>query len=238
VATKLAIEAKRGPVDVVRIWVKEEHSDNDRFTRDCEEWFGQPITIIKDEKYGGSVNTTILTRKYVNGAQGAPCSMALKKWVRQAYQRPDDVQVFGYSYEEQERLDAFIDANNDARVWAPLIEAKLTHRDCLGLVDRAGIELPEMYKLGFTHNNCVGCVKGQSGYWNKIRVHFPERFAEMAKIERQVGATCIRIGKELVYLDTLDPSRGRYQSEPEIQCGIACELQDMKWNNLDTGHLE
>jgi hypothetical protein len=60
----------------------------------------------------------------------------------------------------------------------------------------------------------------------------------MAKIERIVGATCIRIGKELVYLDTLDPNRGRYQSEPEIQCGIACELQDMKWNNLDTEHLE
>jgi len=52
------------------------------------------------------------------------------------------------------------------------------------MVERAEIELPEMYKLGYEHNNCVGCVKGGMGYWNKIRVDFPLRFKEYADMEK------------------------------------------------------
>lgn len=31
-----------------------------------------------------------------------------------------------------------------------------------------------MYDLGYANNNCIGCVKGGIGYWNKIRIDFPE----------------------------------------------------------------
>ena len=68
--------------------------------------------------------------------------------------------------------------------------------------------------------NCVGCVKGGMGYWNKIRVDFPEVFAARAKLEREVGASCIKG----VFLDELDPERGRHGGPICDDCGIQCEL--------------
>ena len=234
VATKLAIEAGRGPVTVVRCWLKEEHPDNDRFAADCEKWFGQEIITLKNEKYQGSVDEVIRQERFIAGQKGAPCTIKLKKDVRRAFQRHDDLQVFGYTVDEQDRLDRFIDANNDARIWPVLVERNLTHAECLALVQRAGIELPVMYKLGYKHNNCIGCVKGKAGYWNKIRVDFPLRFQQMATNERMLGHAINRLMKDgvtsRVFLDELPADAGRYQDEPEIQCGINCELVEAELN--------
>ncbi|SOY56790.1 hypothetical protein [Cupriavidus taiwanensis] len=98
--------------------------------------------------------------------------------------------------------------------------------DCLALLQRAGIALPAMYGLGYKHNNCIGCVKGGAGYWNKIRVDFPPAFHRMAKLSRAMGVKLVKHGDERVFLDELDPSAGDYQKEPEVQCGIFCELAE------------
>jgi hypothetical protein len=73
-----------------------------------------------------------------------------------------------------------------------------------------------MYKLGYNNNNCVGCVKGGMGYWNKIRKDFPEVFSSMAKLEREVGHSCLKI-----FLDELDPSRGNIK-DVVPECDIFC----------------
>lgn len=138
--------------------------------------------------------------------------------------------MFGYTVEEQHRIDNFIDANNDARLWSVLVEHDLSHADCLGIVDRAGIRLPEMYRLGYRNNNCIGCVKGGAGYWNKIRVDFPDAFARMAALERKIGASVCKENGERVYLDELSPTAGNYPDEPAPQCGIFCELADTAIN--------
>ena len=52
--------------------------------------------------------------------------------------------------------------------------------------------MPKMYKLGYSHNNCVGCVKGGNGYWNRIRIDFPDVFKKMSKIERDIGVTILK----------------------------------------------
>ena len=46
VATKLAIVESKTPVEVVYCHVKEEHPDNLRFMRDCEQWFGRKILVL------------------------------------------------------------------------------------------------------------------------------------------------------------------------------------------------
>ena len=230
VATKLAI-AKYDllyEVIVARCIVKEEHPDNDRFAADCEKWFGLPIINLMAEDYAGSVYNVITKRKYISGVDGAPCTMLLKKKVREDFQRPDDTHVFGYCAEEQERFDDFLDANN-INVEVPLIDRGLSHANALAMIENAGIELPQMYKLGYQHNNCIGCVKSSgAGYWNKIKIDFPERFWMMAGMSRALGVKMIKItvskGKEeRIYLDELKPGVGRYKDEPEIQCGIFCE---------------
>jgi hypothetical protein len=235
VATKLAIfdNAGRLPIVVARCIVREEHPDNDRFAADCEKWFGMPITNLFNEKYDGSVYEVIRQRSYVSGVAGAPCTGLLKKEVRLAFQRPTDRHVFGYCAEEQERFDSFLDANN-IDVDAPLIDRGLTHADTLAMIMDAGIELPTMYKLGYQHNNCIGCVKATGqGYWNKIRKDFPEQFDRMAAESRRLGVRLIRIKEVRSFLDELQPNTGNHLEEPEIQCGIFCEMARREIEEFD-----
>jgi hypothetical protein len=107
------------------------------------------------------------------------------------------------------------------------MERGITKQECHRLINEAGIALPTMYRLGYINNNCIGCVKGGMGYWNKIRKDFPEAFERMAKQERKMGATILsdrRDGKRIrLYLDELEPGRGRYEAEPNIECGVLCK---------------
>jgi len=232
VATKLALTEFAGhEVVIVRCIVREEHPDNDRFAADCERWFGQSIVNLIASEYDGSVFNVITKRKYISGIEGAPCTMLLKKKVREDFQRPTDRHVFGYCAEEQERYDSFLDANNIDCI-VPLIDRNLSHANCLAMLEKASIELPAMYRLGYQHNNCIGCVKATgAGYWNKIRQDFPERFWMMAGASRALGVKMTRVGNERVYLDQLPTGIGRYQDEPEIQCGIFCEMANNEIEN-------
>ena len=233
VATKLAIAQFAGFNDieiiVARCIVRQEHPDNDRFDHDCEKWFGIPITNMIAADYDGDIYNVISKRKYISGVDGAPCTMLLKKKVREDFQRPTDKHVFGYTYDklDLERWDNFIDANNIDAI-APLIDKGITHANCLAMVENAGIRLPEMYELGYQHNNCIGCVKSSgAGYWNKIKIDFPAQFWKMAGASRALGVKMVKVtedGKERrIFLEDLRPGVGRYQEEPEIQCGIFCE---------------
>jgi hypothetical protein len=54
-------------------------------------------------------------------------------------------------YTKKRGFDNFLDASADIKVRARLIENKLGKADCLVLVERAGIQLPAMYLLGFNN---------------------------------------------------------------------------------------
>ena len=230
VATKLAISQYVGrEIVIARCIVREEHQDNDRFAADCEKWFGTPITNLIAEKYDGSIYEVFRQRKYISGIAGAPCTLELKKNVRIAFQKPDDKHIFGYCAEEQDRWDSFIDANNIDAV-SPLIERGLEHSDCLSMIEQAGIKLPDMYRLGYQHNNCIGCCKATgAGYWNKIKIDFPTEFDRMARVSREIGARLTRDGETRIFLDELREGTGDYQTEPEIQCGIFCEMAQREY---------
>lgn len=245
VATKLVLGeyGLSHEVLVVNAFLKEEHPDNRRFLNDCEKWFGVPMTVVRNEKYNASAREVFRRRRFMKSRQGAPCSKILKREVLDALSRHDDLLVLGYTAQEQHRLDAWIDANNGRRVVAPLIERGLGKADVLAMVQRAGIELPMMYRLGYHNANCIGCVKGGAGYWNKIRKDFPADFEEMAQIEKSIGpgARLLRhrsgpLKGQRFYLHELPPDVGqyRYQDEPDISCSAACEFveQSQDWDEL------
>lgn len=237
VATKLAIleNQKRRLADdvlIAYIKIKEEHNDNKRFLRDCERWFDAPIVVLTNEKYGGSIVNVFNRLNFMGGISGAPCTLHLKKEIRRKIQRPDDLQVLGYTVEEMSRADRFIDANAEADLWPILIEKGLTKNDCLAIIQNAGIAPPIMYKLGYRNNNCIGCVKGGAGYWNKIRVDFPEVFKQRCEQSRAIGARLVRDSNgNRIFLDELAPDAGKYPEEPDFQCGFMCEIVS-KENNL------
>lgn len=226
VATKLAIveNAGRLPLVVARCIVREEHPDNDRFAADCEKWFGVPITNLMNEKYNGSIIEAFSKNRFIASFAGAVCTKYLKKEVTNAFLMPGDLQVWGFTVEEEHRLDRVLDAQNNFRVWPVLIDRGLEHKDCLAMVENAGIQLPEMYRLGYKHNNCIGCVKAGAGYWNKIRNDFPEQFRRMADLEQSLNVKLLKTTAGRISLHELKPGTGAYQEEPEIQCGIFCEM--------------
>jgi hypothetical protein len=84
-----------------------------------------------------------------------------------------------------------------------------------------------MYRLGYRNNNCVGCVKGGAGYWNAIRRDFPPTFERMALLERELGASVLRMDGESVYLDELDPKRGTHATDPEFECSLLCTIAEL-----------
>jgi PP-loop superfamily ATP-utilizing enzyme len=223
VATKIALKEATGEIVITYTEVKEEHPDNKRFLAECEEWFGKKIEILGNDFYDRSIYR-VFEKNYIRTPKGAPCTRALKKQIRQRFEKPTDRQVFGYTAEEQARLDRFIDANADVDIWTPLIEKGLGKEDCLAMLRNAGIELPAMYKLGYHNNNCIGCVKGGMGYWNKIKVDFPEHFDRMAKLERFKKQTIFKDR----YLDELKPTDGNYPTEPNIECSIFCQMAEQE----------
>jgi hypothetical protein len=195
-----------------------EHPDNVRFLKDVEKWLNVKVAIIKSQKYTDHIDVCQKT-KFISGPHGARCTVELKKVPRFNFQKPDDIQFFGYASNEVNRADRFRQSFPEVNARFPLIDARISHKDCVGILWKSGIELPMMYRLGYNNNNCIGCVKGGMGYWNKIRKDFPEVFDRMAKLEREIGATCI--GSH--YLDELDPEAGRRYENVAITCDFVCQ---------------
>lgn len=188
--------------------------------RDVEQWIGRKVTVVSHSKYK-TVEDVWRGERYIVGPMGASCTRVLKREMCRKIERPNDVHVLGFTADERHRIIDIETRNPNMQfVWL-LADVGITKEDCYHAVTTAGIELPAMYKLGYNHNNCIGCCKAGKGYWNKIRVDFPEIFAARAKVQREIGVG-FRSGGELFFLDELDPSEGRGVPEPEIICGLFC----------------
>lgn len=209
--------------------VAEEHEDNMRFLEDYQTKCSIPVKVIGDERREFSIYKVFEERKFIKGQTGAPCTMVLKKNIRKAYERPTDVQIFGYTVEEESRVNRFVDSNNDVNADFILVDGGYTKKDCLEFVKDMGIEIPVMYRLGYNNNNCVGCVKGGMGYWNKIRKDFPDAFDRMAKLERKLGHALNKDKSGAIFLDELDPSRGRFKQDAPSDCGFTCEWKQKEF---------
>lgn len=221
VAAKLACE-KHGDrcIPVYCNTLSEEHPDNQRFISDVERWIGRKITIIGS----GESPTQVFARTgYMSGPSGARCTTELKKLPRLAFANPEDVHVFGFTADEEKRIVDFQRRNPELFLEWVLRDKNITKQDCYQILSDAGIQLPAMYLMGYPHNNCIGCVKATSpGYWNKVRVDFPDLFKSRAEQSRRMGVRLARAGGERVFLDELDPSIVGNWKDEVISCGPDC----------------
>lgn len=215
----------------IYIDVANQHPDSMRFVMDAEKLLGLEIEIIRSDKFA-SVDDVIERTRYVNGPLGARCTKELKRAVREKWEKEngvcqDDTYIWGFDATKHERNRAWGLAARMTYVdhEFPLIEADLTKQDVHAMCEDLGIKRPAMYDLGYPNNNCIGCVKGGMGYWNKIRVDFPEVFERRARQEREVGGTCIKG----VFLDELDPIKGDMDTEVFPSCSIMCQLAELDW---------
>lgn len=221
-ATYLAIK----DIDqVIYIHIEDQHPDTLRFVRECEAWFGKEILILQSpHKTVESAVRGAGGKGWINGAGGAACTRLLKRDVRKAWEAAHPElyplrYVWGMDVDERNRAKRLQEGMLEFQHLFPLIERGLDKALAHEMLCKSGIRRPEMYEKGYVNNNCVGCVKGGMGYWNKIRVDFPDVFAARARLEREVGASCIKG----VFLDELAPDRGRCDAPIVDECGILCE---------------
>lgn len=231
VACKIALEADL-TTEIVFIETGSHHSDLLRFLKDCEKWFDKKIEILQNPVFK-SVEECIRKYRFINSPSGARCTKSLKSDIRIQWEKSrNDIEayVWGFEYGAKEELRAKRVSQNqpNKKHIFPLIDKKIDKQSCIDYVMAAGIKIPEMYRLGYTNNNCVGCVKGGMAYWNKIRVDFPEVFQGMAKLEREIGAKCLKS----YYLDELPKDVGRGQKPLVTECGSVgegCEIEKHRW---------
>ena len=225
IACKLAIDKYgKDNVKLFYIHIDSAHEDNKRFINECQRWYDTDISIVENGTYRDQVDVIEQT-KFINSPNGARCTMELKKKVRRRIETELNYppQIFGFEYSKKEinRAIRFTQQYPMAKAVFPLIENRLTKEMCAGMLLENNIKIPRMYELGFHNNNCIGCVKGGMGYWNRIREHFPEHFKKMAELERQVEVSCING----TYLDELSSTQGRYDPPILPDCGTFCEIK-------------
>ena len=207
--------------EAIYIHVSDQHPDTIRFLMDIAPHLAK-VTVLQSFEFAGVDD--VLSHGYINGPGGAACSLRLKKWVREKWEREhfDETPftyVWGFDVTERARAERLAEVLVEADHQFPLIDLGLTKEDCHQMCSDMGIARPQMYELGYPNNNCIGCVKGGMGYWNKIREDFPKVFERRAKLERQIGHSCIKG----IFLDELEPGRGI--ANPVVpSCSLACAL--------------
>ena len=240
VATKLTIESSEN-VEIYYTNTGSEHEDNERFLKECEEWFGQKINVLKSKVFN-DIWEVFEKKRFLSSSYGAPCTGAMKKEPANGIWKVGDREIFGYTADERHRLERFRRDNPERDIVCPLIDKNLDKADCLGMLDRVGIELPTMYKLGFRNNNCIGCVKARDSvdYWKRIRKYFPDKFDKMAGFEREfkhaINRVSVKGEKIPVFLDEIEVGDPK-GADPMISCGLFCMAETDSFKSEDE-HLE
>lgn len=232
----------------VALWFADtlfEDEDLHRFMAQCiGRWGIQPVVNTE----GRTPLQVAYDKQLVPNDRMAPCSAALKivpftRWLK-AQPKPITVHI-GMDWWEGDRQAAprrNYEAIAGVTVDFPLSWKPLELRPYEDVVRSWGIEPPRLYALGFSHNNCGGrCVRQGIGEWQRLWVHFPERFKEMETWEQaqreRVGPhsfTVDRTGGQRVPI-TLVELRERWEREPirmfeptviEDRYHCRCETED------------
>jgi hypothetical protein len=120
---------------------------------------------------------------------------AIEYWRNQQYLKQEDfitdaTLYFGIDFKEAHRIVG-IEKNwsnpNSAKpfkVSFPLVDYFIDNESVLAKWD---IEIPLLYKYGFSHNNCNGmCVKAGLSHYKRLRSKMPEVFQEAAEQEHYI----------------------------------------------------
>lgn len=220
IACKLALQ-NYDDVEIYYIETGSHHPDLLRFKNDCEKWFNKEIKTLQSpykDHFEVFEKTGVISMPNYT-----PCTKLLKVRPREEfeYNHPEITHyIWGFEYgqKEENRAKKMVERYPQYKHLFPLIDAKLNKESCLMLLEQAKIKVPEMYLKGYHNNNCIGCVRGGAGYWNKIRVDFPDKFKRMAEIERKIGHSVLKT----CYLDELPKDAGREEKELMPMCSIFC----------------
>ncbi len=224
VATKIAL-SKYPDLKIIYQHINDQHEDTLRFITDCEKWFGVPVERMQG-KYK-TVEEAVRGSGFLVSAFGAGCTRLLKRRLRIDWESQNPgrhTYIWGFDFSENDRAQNRMGEMPEHNHEFPLVENGLDKSTVHGMIAEVKIKRPKMYDLGYPNNNCIGCLKGGAGYWQKIKKNFPEVFQSRAKLERVIGHSVLRRNGKPVFLDELPEDFGRDMKIIVPECGFFCEI--------------
>ncbi len=208
-----------------------EHKDLYRFLDDLSKYLNTEILRDSD---GRDVAQVCRDNKMLANNRVPFCSRILKAERLQSFAQHGDSILFGIGPEEKHRADRilgvyqrlFVKTGKAVRVGFPLIKNNVSSADVDEWLRSTGIKEPEMYRLGFTHNNCSGgCVRQGLKQWMHLLDTLPDVYEERAALEREMSA---KLGKRVTFAKnvSLDELRERVKSKSKIDLTDDVEVTD------------
>jgi hypothetical protein len=148
--------------------------------------------------------------RFIGNSRIAACSHKLKQDVARAWLDancdPANTTIYlGIHWSEEERFYGTANSKGARDLWlpwkceSPLCESPLIPANAIPEeIKAAGIELPRLYAMGFSHNNCGGfCVRAGQGHFKRLLATLPARYAHH---EAQENAMREFLGKDVSIL--------------------------------------
>ena len=196
-------------------------TSNERFfIRRAELLIRQHIHTLHNAEYFGPCDVMRKSGR-IYGPGGAVCELQLRKRVRQAWEISNwghHTYIWGLDACQRERANMIRESMPEFDHEFPLIDHNFSRHDCEKMCKNAGIlEQPDLGLESVGTNRCLGCVKGNKAYWSLMRRYHPDKFNEMASLERELDRSCI----PGCYLDELDPDED-YGPVRVGNCFVGC----------------
>lgn len=184
--------------------------------------------------------------RFLGNSRLANCSHELKqkmsaKWLKENYTPEECVLYLGIDWTEEHRTKA------PRKNWAPYTvefpmceEPLITKIEVAKELDATGIEVPRLYEMGFSHNNCGGfCVRAGQGHFVNLLEQKPELFRYHEEREQEMRefldkdvSILKRVRKGVTYRLTLRQLREEYETDKTDQIdmfdvgGCGCFVDD------------
>lgn len=232
---------KQNKEDVIAVFcdVCNEDTDLYRFINDIENKFNIKVLTLSD---GRTPVELAKEEKFLYNSRVANCSKILKSRVFNNWLKTLDEECtlyFGIDFTEMHRCNALEKHYKKYKCEFPMCKKPYLYKhEMIELLKKDNIEIPRLYKLGFSHNNCRGmCFKGGIGHFKKLLEKDRQTFIEFEKEEQNIIKI---IGKDVAILKrkgkpfTLKQLREIVDNEPEqltlFECqdigGCGCFIED------------
>lgn len=195
-----------------------EHPDLHRFLGDISLVLGISITVDSD---GRTPEDVFYDQRMLANNRVPLCSKVLKAKRLQKFAQPGDVCYFGIDLHEAHRAERISQIYAGLHVLCrfPLIETKTEKSAARKAIIDLGIQEPELYRLGFDHNNCSGgCVRAGTRQWVKLYHQLPDVFRDRERVESEIS---FFLGKRLTFMkdESLKELRNRIEAQGVLDFG-------------------
>lgn len=191
ITAKRVIE-KYGSDNVTLLFTDTKIEDEDlyRFINEAVEKLKARFVSIED---GRDVWEVARDVKFLPNSRIAQCSHLLKQkpakeYVFENYDPKNTVLYLGIDWTEEHRRKAPIKNWSPFRVEFPVCDTPfLSKEQMIEELEKDGIKVPRLYRMGFSHNNCGGfCFRAGIGHFNNLLKQMPERFKYHEKKEQEM----------------------------------------------------